>query len=75
MGSPAPEDGAAGAQRGGAASEAGAAGVYTEAHKWEEMKRSMSKGAADNEARFAELHRSRDGFSVIAKFFGEGMVK
>jgi hypothetical protein len=73
MGSPIDEvpSGAARGSTGGGS----AAGMYTEAQKWEEMKRSMSKGAADNEARFAELHRSRDGFSVIAKFFGEGMIK
>jgi hypothetical protein len=34
-----------------------------------------SKGALDNEARFAELQRSRDGFGTIAKFFGEGMIR
>jgi len=49
--------------------------VVKDASKWEEMKRSMDKGAADSEARYAELERSRDGFATIAKFFGEGMVR
>jgi hypothetical protein len=33
------------------------------------------QGAADSEARFAELERSRDGFATIAKFYGEGMIQ
>jgi len=67
--------GSVGTSRRSGSLSGGSGGVYTEANKWEEMKRSMNKGAADNEARFAELQRSRDGFSTIAKFFGEGMIR
>lgn len=113
----------------GESNSVGGVGDLSEAHKWEEMKRSMSKvttcqehtfvylsyghhslfvltfvpssislflsfslqrvfltfcfipfplslqGAADSEARFAELERSRDGFATIAKFYGEGMIQ
>jgi len=67
--------GGRGANSSSSSSSANDVNAYSEAHKWEEMKRSMSKGAADNEARFAELQGSRDGFGTIAKFFGEGMIR
>jgi hypothetical protein len=67
---------------GGAAAVGGGhdmgADAAAEAHKWAELKRSMSKGAADTEARFKELQQAAaegDGFACIAKFFGEGMIQ
>ncbi len=52
--------------------------IASEAHKWVELKRSMVKGATDSEARFSELQHAaaeNNGFSCIAKFYGEGMVQ
>ena len=52
--------------------------IASEAHKWVELKRSMVKGATDSEARFSELQHAAaesNGFSCIAKFYGEGMVQ